>query len=81
MNSPSDVSVSLDGKSAFVPVEAEDGRFVIRKLRHRTRPPAFLRGRMTFRQAEAIAFARNKKAGIPSSVWWGIGEYIKNADV
>lgn len=67
--------------SAFIPIEAENGRFVVRRLKHHQAAPRILMGQLTFSQAEDLALLRNRQAGIPDQVWWQIGEWLKNADV
>jgi hypothetical protein len=67
--------------SAFIPIEAENGRFMVRRLKYREAAPRIFMGQLTFRQAEKKALDRNRKAGIPDQVWWKIGEWLKNADV
>lgn len=75
------VEVELSGKSAFVPLEARNGRYVVRRLVYGEAPPTVVRGRLTFSQAESQALRRNRKAGIQNEVCWWIAERIKNADV
>jgi hypothetical protein len=67
--------------SAFIPIEAENGRFVVRRLKYHQAAPRILMGQLAFSQAEDLALLRNRKAGIPDHVWWQVGEWLKNADV
>lgn len=76
---PAATTVKLSA-SAFIPIEAENGRFAVRRLKRHQAAPRILMGRLTFGQAEKKALVRNRKAGVPDHVWWQIGEWLKDAD-
>jgi hypothetical protein len=67
---------------AFIPVEAEDGRFTTVMAGIKDSAPRVERGRFkSFSRAELEALRRNKAAGIPARIWWAVAERLKNADV
>ncbi len=70
-----------EGSSAFIPVEAEDGKFEVRRVKYGKSVPKTLNGSLSFSDAEDLARERNQREGIPSQVWWAIAERLKNADV
>lgn len=74
-------SISLEGRSAFLPVEAEDGGFTVSVVKYGNPLPVVPCGVLSFGEAEAEALKQNEAAGIPAEVWWAIAERLKNADV
>jgi hypothetical protein len=72
---------TLDGASAFIPVQAEDGKFSVRRLKYGEPLPVIELGDLSASDAEDQAHDKNKAEGIAPYVWWAIAERLKNADV
>lgn len=76
-----EIRLKLKGTSAFIPVEAENGKFAVRRVKYGDPLPRVVKGRLAFSDAEDLAYARNKRARIPSEIWCAIAERLKNANV
>lgn len=67
---------------AFVPMEQEDGRFVVCLVENPSgRVKSVGKPTLSFRKAERVALSMNRRAGIPDEVWWTVAETVKNANV